>query len=79
MATGKLQLAAPFHVFSDRGNEKQKVNDNKFLLDNSSKFNGTYTSEDGTKVFFGLDIKYVEGEEVTRREKYKVLLQATIH
>ena len=59
-----MDISSTIHVFSDKGNAKQKVSEyNKFIKDNASKFQGTYTTEDGKSVSISFNIKYVEGKK----------------
>jgi RHS repeat-associated protein len=59
-----MDIGSTVHVFSDKGNAKQKVSEyNKFIKDNASKFQGTFTTEDGKSVSISFNINYVEGKK----------------
>ncbi len=58
-----LDISSTVHVFSDKGNAVRKVNEyNKFMKDNLNKFKGSYTMNDGTKVYVRINIKFIQGE-----------------
>lgn len=58
-----MNISSTVHVFSDKGNATQKVQEyNKFIKDNTDKFKGTYTANDGTKVSISIDVSYIEGK-----------------